>query len=302
MSRIHEALKKAAQEKTSQLSGRERPDMALVAVAISETVMPVSQPTERAPRGTCAPPAGTLFRFEDLVKRCARPEWKPDPRLSLFHQGNNAKLGAERFRTLRSRLYQIAATKPLRKVLVTSSLPSEGKTFVATNLAHSIVSQADRRVLLIDSDLRVPRLHTELGAPSSPGLADYLRGEVDEFTVIQQGPQINLCFIPCGRIVSNPSELLSGDRMKNLLDTVAPIFDWVILDSSPAVPVHDASILADLCDGVLFVVKAGETSHETAVKACSEFRGKNLLGVVLNQIEPGQSYEGHYSGYLGEEE
>ena len=302
MSRIHEALKKAAQEKTLRLSGEEHPDTAPVVVDTSEVVTPASQPTERALPGAWAAPADTFHRFEDLVRRCAHPEWKPDPRLSLFHQGNNAKLGAEKFRTLRSRLYQIAATKPLRRVLVTSSLPSEGKTFVATNLAYSIVSQPDRRVLLIDSDLRVPRLHTELGAPSSPGLADYLRGEVDEFSVIQQGPQINLCFIPCGRIVSNPSELLLGDRMKNLLDTVSPIFDWVILDSSPAVPVHDASILADLCDGVLFVVKAAETSHETAEKAASEFRDKNLLGVVLNQIEQGQSYEGHYSGYLGEEQ
>jgi protein-tyrosine kinase len=301
MSRIHEALKKAAQEKTSQLSGRERLDVAPVAVDIPEAVMPPSKPAEGALEGPWAPAMGPFFRFEDLVKRCGHPEWKPDPRLSLFHQGDNARLGAERFRTLRSRLYQIAATKPLRKVLVTSSLPSEGKTFVATNLAHSIVSQPDRRVLLIDSDLRVPRLHTELGAPSSPGLADYLRGEADEYTVIQQGPESNLCFIPCGRIVSNPSELLSGDRMKSLLDTVAPMFDWVILDSPPTVPVHDASILADLCDGVLFVVKAGETSCETAEKAASEFRQKNLLGVVLNQIEKSQSNEDHYSGYLGEE-
>ena len=301
MSRIHEALKKAAQEKTSQLSGRKRPDVASLAVDIPEAVMPASQLVGGTLQGTWAPKVGPFFRFEDLVNRCAHPEWKPDSRLSLFSQGENARLGAERFRTLRSRLYQIAATKPLRKVLVTSSLPSEGKTFVSTNLAHSIVSQPDRRVLLIDSDLRSPRLHTELGAPSYPGLAEYLRGEVDEYTAIQQGPEINFCFIPCGRIVSNPSELLSGDRMKNLLDTVAPIFDWVILDSPPAVPVHDASVLADLCDGVLFVVRAGETSYETAEKASSEFRDKNLLGVVLNQIEKAQLDEHHYSGYLSEE-
>ena len=302
MSRIHEALKKAAQEKTSQLSGRERLDVAPVAADIREAVMPASRLAEGTLQGTWAPAIGPFFRFEDLVKRCSHPGWKPDPRLNLFHQGDNARLGAERFRTLRSRLYQIAATKPLRKVLVTSSLPSEGKTFVAINLAHSIVSQPDRRVLLIDSDLRGPRLHTELGAPSSPGLADYLRGEVDEYAVIQQGPEINLCFIPCGRMVSNPSELLSGDRMKHLLDTVAPIFDWVILDSPPAAPVHDASILADLCDGVLFVVRAGVTSYETAEKASSEFRHKNLLGVVLNQIEKAHLDKGHYSGYLSEEQ
>ena len=300
MSRIHEALKKAAQEKALQLSGRERLEVAPVAVDIREAVMPAIKPAEGDLHGTWTEAASPFFRFEDLVKRCAHPEWKADPGLRLFNRGSNARVGAESFRTLRSRLYQIAATKPLRKVLVTSSVPAEGKTFVAANLAHSIASQLDRRVLLIDSDLRVPRLHAELGAPSSPGLADYLRGEADEYAVIQQGPDTNLCFIPCGRMVSNSSELLSGDRMKNLLDGVAPVFDWVILDSPPAVPVHDASILADLCDGVLFVVRAGETSHETAEKASSEFRNKNLLGVVLNQIEKAQSYEHHYPGYLNE--
>jgi len=90
--------------------------------------------------------------------------------------------------------------------------------------------------------------------------------------------------------------------MKGLLELVTPLFDWVILDSPPVLPVHDASILADSCDGVLFVVRAGETSHEIAERGTSEIRDKNLLGVVLNQVEKAQSYEGHYSGYLSEEQ
>jgi capsular exopolysaccharide synthesis family protein len=184
-------------------------------------------------------------------------------------------------------------------VLVTSSVPAEGKTTVAANLAHSIMCQPDRRVLLIDADLRSSRMHQLLGAPSGPGLTDYLKGEADKYAVIQNGLEGNLCFIPGGSEVSNPSELLLGDRMKKLLDLVTPIFDWIILDSPPALAVHDASSLADLCDGVLFVLRAGETDHQLAEKASSEFLKKNLLGVVLNGVEKDASYGGYYEDYAG---
>jgi capsular exopolysaccharide synthesis family protein len=304
MSRIHEALKKAVEEKVSHVSVGQSPELAAIAASIPAPAISARQVAEQTARDK--PPSsetGPFLRFDDLVKRCAHPKWKPDTRFSLFHRtDDNAKIGTERFRTMRSRLYQIAAAKTLRKVLVTSSIPDEGKTFVAANLAQSIVHQPDRRVLLIDADLRAPLLHVTLGAPTSPGLTDYLRGEANEYDVIQHSPEVNLCFIPCGRPVSNPSELLSGNRMKKLLDLVTPVFDWVILDSPPALAIHDASILADLCDGVLFVVKAGETNHAVAEKAASEFRSKNLLGVVLNRVEQAGGYEDYYYGSLGEEE
>jgi capsular exopolysaccharide synthesis family protein len=184
---------------------------------------------------------------------------------------------------------------------VTSSVAGEGKTFVAANLAQSFVRQPDQRVLLIDADLRVSRLHQALGAPCTPGLTEYLRGEADEFAVIQKGGDDNLCLIPGGAEVTNPSELLLGDRMKKLLDLLSPAFDWIILDSPPALAVHDASSLADLCNGVLFVVKAGKTNHQVAEKASSEFLKKNLLGVVLNGVDKHASYGDYYSGYAGYE-
>jgi capsular exopolysaccharide synthesis family protein len=216
--------------------------------------------------------------------------------------GDSDRIGAERFRTLRSRLYQIAGTQQLKKVLITSSIPAEGKTFVAANLAQSIVRQPDRRVLLIDADLRASRLHQSFGAPSGPGLTDYLRGEVDEYAIIQNGLEGNLCFIPGGQSVSNPSELLLRDKMKHLLDAMSEIFDWVILDSPPALPVHDASMLADICDGVLFVVRAGSTDSEIARRVSAEFRDKNLLGVVLNRVDSADTYNNYYYGYGSEAE
>ena len=169
-------------------------------------------------------------------------------------------------------------------MLVTSSLPGEGKTFVTSNLAQAIVRQPDRRVLLIDADLRCPRLHVPLGAPTSPGLTDYLRGEADEAAVIQYGQEENLCLIAGGNLVKNPSELLSNGMLKKLLDRVSPVFDWVLLDSPPCLPVADPTILADHCDGVLLVVQAGKTAAEIAQKSCQELQGKNIVGVVLNAV------------------
>jgi protein-tyrosine kinase len=297
MSRIHEALKKAAQERSSRITSTIADEMVDVTADVSRTIEPMG----KAPSSllTEFPPQADpgVLRFEELVKKCAHPKWELDSRVSVFHGGESDRTGAERFRTLRSRLFQIASTRQLKRVVVTSSIPAEGKTFVAANLAQSIVRQNDRRVLLIDADLRASRLHTIMGAPSTPGLTDYLRGEADEFQVIQRGLEGNLCFIPGGSLVSNPSELLLSERMKGLLDLATPIFDWIILDSPPALPVHDASMLADLCDGVLFVVRAGYTEFEMAEKASAEFRDKNLLGVVLNYVEKSETYGDYYYGY-----
>jgi len=301
MSRIHEALKKAAQERTAQLAAGAEPAFLEVADG-PRSVVPLRDLEETAVRIPTQEEGISYLRFEELVKKCATPKWKIDSRMSVFEGSDDGHVGAERFRTLRSRLYQIAGTRPLRRVVVTSSVPAEGKTFVAANLAQSIVRQPDRLVLLIDADLRASRLHQVLGAPRTPGLADYLRGEVDEFKVVQKGSDANLCFIAGGSEVSNPSELLLNDRMKRLLEIVTPIFDWIIIDTPPALPVHDASMMADLCDGVLFVVRAGSTDHEMAAKAAAEFENKNLLGVVLNRVENNAGYGGYYYSYPAGEE
>ena len=114
------------------------------------------------------------------------------------HERQRQRQGTEEFRTLRSRLYHLREKMPLKTVLVTSALPKEGKSFTATNLAQVMVRQQGRRVLLIDADLRAPRLHRMLGTTSDPGLSDYLQGKSDEFSIMQRGPLENLFFIPSG--------------------------------------------------------------------------------------------------------
>jgi capsular exopolysaccharide synthesis family protein len=187
-------------------------------------------------------------------------------------------------------------SQPLQTILVSSAIPAEGKTLVSANLAYALVRQRGCRVLLIDADLRSPRVHTLLGAPAAPGLADYLQNTVTEFEVVQRGGEEGLCFIPAGNHVTHPSELISSDRMKQFLDRMKPAFDWIIIDSPPALPVADSSVLGGLVDGVLFVVRANSTPSEASQKACKELRDAHIIGVVLNTAEESAGYNSYYSG------
>ncbi|PYU23816.1 MAG: capsular biosynthesis protein, partial [Acidobacteria bacterium] len=162
----------------------------------------------------------------------------------------------------------------------------------------AIVRQKERQALLIDADLRASRLPLAMGAPFMPGLADYLRGEADEFSIVQTNTKDNLFFIPAGSPVSDPAELLANQRLKSLLDRLTPLFDWVIFDAPPLLPVSDASVLGQLCDGVIMVVRAGSTAFDLAQTARQEdFMEKNLLGVVLNRAEEEAERYGSYYGY-----
>lgn len=297
MSRIHEALKKAAEERAVKKSHPKVNPPLDVSTDIRRRYPVENDEIPLELRALRTEERSTPFSFEELAEGCVHPKWEPDGRFDVFRYRGTAKIAAEKFRTLRSHLYQLAGIKPLKTLVVTSSVAAEGKTFVAANLGRCFARQPNRRVLLIDGDLRAPRLHSAFGAPPNPGLADYLCGNTDECDVIQRSKNEDLFLIPSGSEVSNPSELLSNGRIQRLLNLVAPAFDWVLIDSPPALPVHDASILADLCDGVLFVVKAGSTDHQLAEKAVSDFRKKNLLGIVLNGVDKSESYGDYHSEY-----
>lgn len=235
-----------------------------------------------------------------FLTNCRQNVWTPNPSL-LFQGGDNHHAGKEVFRTLRTRLYQIRGVQPLRTVLITSALPGEGKTFITSNLAQSIIRQRERRVLLIDGDLRLSRLHDALGAPNEPGLSDFLLGEADENSVLQRGSDDNLFLIAGGKSISNPTELLANGRLERLLSKLAPAFDWILIDSPPAIPVSDSTILARYCDGILMVVRSRLTPFDLAQKACQEFSEKILVGAVLNRADYSQSYGRYdYGGYIGE--
>jgi capsular exopolysaccharide synthesis family protein len=303
MSRIHDALKKAEQEKAASgnlkdgaaksraYSFGHTGDDGVLPRAGEGLLTPEQHRAEETPEG--------LALIRELEDRCPARSWQPDPKRLLFVDGQDHALGTEEFRTLRSHLYLIRDRQPLQRLLITSPLPQDGKTFVAANLAQVIARQPERRVLLIDGDLRLSRLHLSLGTPQTPGLSDYLTGEADEFSIIQRGPLDNFFFIPAGKTISNSSELLGHGGLKHLFVRLAPAFDWIILDSPPAIPVSDAKIMADVCDGVIIVIRAGVTPFDLAQKACRDFRKRGLVGVVLNGADSRQGYGYNYYSYYG---
>jgi protein-tyrosine kinase len=298
MSRIHDALKRAEQERATSTGTHVEPTFDQPEVQ-RESMPAMPSMSARQPAGATAMPAmGSGFNYESLLARCPQTEWSPDPLTMLFFKDDESRVGAEEFRTLRSRLYQIREKMPLKRLMVTSALPKEGKSFVAANLGQVMVRQQGRRALVIDADLRNPGMHRHFGARPSPGLSEYLLGECDEFAALQRGPMENLFFMPAGRIVPSAAELLSNGRLKLFLQRVEPLFDWIILDTSPVIPVSDATLVATACDGVLMVVRSNVTPSDLARRAREEFPDKLLLGVVLNGITSGDLAQTKY--YYGE--
>ena len=299
MSRIHDALKRAEQERAASAGTYVEPVFqqppAFPQPEEQRENIP-SPPSPQRPSAVAMPTMASTLNYESLLARCPQTEWSPDPRTMLFFQGDDSRVGAEEFRTLRNRLYQIREKMPLKRLLVTSALPKEGKSFVAANLAQVMVRQHGRRALVIDADLRNPGMHRHFGAVQSPGLAEYLLAECDEFAALQRGPMENLFFMPAGRAVPSAPELLANGRLKLFLQRVEPLFDWIIMDTSPVIPVSDATLVAGCCDGILMVVRSNATPSDLARRAREEFPDKLLLGVVLNGASREHARSKYYYG------
>ncbi len=300
MSRIHDALKRAEQERATSTGTHVEPafEQTEVRYEAPRESMPPLQPSMPAAGAGAMPGMSSGLTYESLLARCPQSEWSPDLRTMLFFGEDDRRPGAEEFRTLRSRLYQIREKMPLKRLMVTSALPKEGKSFVAANLGQVMVRQHGRRALVIDADLRNPGMHRHLGAAQSPGLAEYLLGECDEFAGLQRGAMDNLFFMPAGRAVPSAPELLSNGRLKLFLQRVEPLFDWIIMDTSPVIPVSDATLVAAACDGILMVVRSAVTPSDLARRAREEFPDKLLLGVVLNGAPTDKLQQSKY--YYGE--
>jgi capsular exopolysaccharide synthesis family protein len=211
-------------------------------------------------------------------------------RVSMLHPDSFV---AEQFRTLRARLDAIAKERPLRTVALTSALPDEGKTTAAVNLALVSAMGVGRRVLLVDCDLRHPQVHTALGLRPEFGIAEVLTEQVPVERAICKVEGCTLEVLPVRGAPSNPSELLASGRMRDLLDQLARNYDQVILDAPPTLSLPDAKTLSELVDGLVLVVRAGQTSEDDIQAALDVLDRRRLLGVVLN----GTQSDVHRYGY-----
>jgi protein-tyrosine kinase len=197
---------------------------------------------------------------------------------------------AEQYRSLRTRLAQMEGSGGLRTVLITSPQKGEGKSVTAANLALTIAQELQRRVVLVEADLRKPSLQHLFGLPPGPGLSEYLSGAVDLKDVMRFMPEHNLTLLTAGAAPINPAELLGSTAMRRLIDHLRSRFDRVIFDTPPVLPLADVAILAPLVDGSMMVVRAGVTPKPAIENALRAFDSSRLLGVILNESGVEQDY------------
>ena len=274
MSRIFDALQRSGIEQT----GVEYPDTVSVATNVFE--IPAGAPLQEP-----AMPAPSLGEFPAL-------EVSVDASRRLVFLTAPESLAAEKFRFLGVRMRQMQQTRPIKRVLVTSTIAEEGKSMVAANLAGVLARRKRHKVLLIEGDIRRPVLSAQFGVSEPEGLVDWLRGDSESVTGIYylQGP--DFWFMPCGHPPSNPLELLQSGRLSALMEQVSALFDWIIIDSPPLLPLADTTVWQRVSDGVLLVTREGKTEKAPLRRGLEILKNDDLLGVVLNG-----SFNGNHHNY-----
>lgn len=290
MSRIFDALQKAGTEQ----SGVEYPDMMSVATAVFEAphgqdtvedaapgaieeavpqIPPVPAPHLVAEPAVEEKPAST-FSFPSLEVTV-----NPASRLVFFTQPES--LAAEKFRFLGVRLRQMRQNRPLKRVLITSTIPEEGKSLVSVNLA-GVLARRKEKVLLIEGDLRRPVLAGHFGLGTLAGLAEWLQSGVQTVSNIYQLNGPGFWIMPAGHPPANPLELMQSGRLSALFRQITDSFDWIIVDSPPLLPLADTTVWNRLTDGSLLVTREGVTQKNQLQRGLEMIKKSDLLGVVLN--------------------
>jgi capsular exopolysaccharide synthesis family protein len=193
--------------------------------------------------------------------------------------------------------------KTSKVILVTSSIPGEGKTILSANLAV-LLAQAKKKVLLVDADLRLGALHTALNLPGNPGLSDLLSGQLKDPAIQSPASVPGLDVLPAGNSPDNPSELLGSNSFARWLSVWRETYDYIVLDSAPLLPVTDSLTLAPLSDIALLVARPGVTEKSQLVRSYQLLtRGSNqMVAAVLNGLQPGEEGYSSYFGYNKAEE
>jgi exopolysaccharide/PEP-CTERM locus tyrosine autokinase len=245
-------------------------------------------------------------RERELVKDLS-DRWKPDEPVVEMHEmlpeskkrngmildqrtvslSQPGSMAAEQFRKLRTYLLRLKIVEPIKTIMVTSATSGEGKSFVSTNLAISIARDLRSNALLLDCDLRNPTLSKWLGFQNGKGLSDYLKGNGNFSGLLMKTEVEKLSVVTAGTIQDNPAELLGSRKMEALVHELKSNYkEWyMIFDSTPLLATSEAEVLAKIVDGIIVVVKAGQTSRETVKKAIASLEKEKLLGFVLNHLE-----------------
>ncbi len=294
MSRVHDALRKAAQQS---------PDVPRASSAraqkLSQTIETSSEAAvAEAPAAVLldGPELADLDDLEEIILNARSVPFNPGTEALIVNPAKPREAPAEEFRTLRTRLNHLQTLHPLHTLVVTSASPAEGKSFTATNLAITQAQIAEKRVLLADFDFRRPNIDKSFQLDCSPGITDYLLGKASLSDAIRRIEETNLYVITAGEPVSNPLELLNLKECKALIHALRDHFDWVVLDSPPLLFAADGNLLSTMCDGTILVVRMGATTVDSVSRAIQSLCENNVLGVVVNGARRGELYS-KYSYY-----
>ncbi len=290
MSRLFDAL----QRSSSEQSGVAYPDLVSMVSEVFEAENPAShadtstadlealsrvaelQVVERETETEAISP-GAMPDFPSLNTSIA-----PKSRLVFFTEPDS--LVAEKFRFLGVRLRQLQQSRPLKKVLVTSTIPEEGKSLVSANLA-GVLARRQQRVLLIEGDLRRPVLAQQFGLGRLAGLGEWLQGDGQAVANIYRLADRGFWIMPAGDPPANPLEMMQSGKLSGLMQRVQEMFDWIVIDSPPLLPLADTTVWARLSDGTLLVSRVGVTNRMQLQRGLELIKKSDLLGVVLNSSE-----------------
>lgn len=273
MSRVFDALQRSAVEQT----GVEYADTMSVATKVFE-------PRERGetPLGSTA----------DLLS--VEVSFAPASRMVFFTEPES--LAAEKFRLLGVRLRQLQQNRAIKRVLVTSTMAEEGKSLVSANLAGVLARRKKQKVLLIEGDLRRPMLSAQFGLGNLAGVAEWLGTDTHDITNIYRLEGPDFWFMPAGYPPPNPPELLQSGRLALLMEQLCSMFDWIIIDSPPLLPLADTTIWAKVSEGALLVVREGTTEKTPLRRGLEILKKSDLLGVVVNACTDGNLHN-YYRRY-----
>lgn len=296
MSRVHDALRKAAQEnpEPNQAAGPRQPRVASTVHTFAGL-----DPYATAPDGVATQEVDRVIDLEDIeacIAAARRMEFHPLTDALLLNPSKPREAPAEEFRTLRTRLNHLQTLQPLHTLVITSPSPAEGKSFTAANLALTQSQLADKRILLADFDFRRPTVDKTFQVPISPGLTNYLQGTASLTDILMRVGDSNLYVLTAGDPVPNPLELLNLRECSALIAGLRNHFDWVLIDSPPLLFAADGNLLATMCDGTVLVVRIGTTTYDSVARAVQSLCENNVLGIVVNGARRGELYS-KYSYY-----
>ena len=215
----------------------------------------------------------------------------------LVSLGKEGSLGAEKFRFLAVRLRQLRQSRPLKKVLITSTIPEEGKSTVVANLACTLARRKPQKTLVLEGDLRRPSIAPKFGLGQLPGLCEWLSGETPTINIYRlEG--LGVWLLPAGTTPQNPLELMQSGRLSPLMEQLEAWFDWIVIDSPPVLPLADTSLWSRLADGILLVTRKGITEKQQLQRGLEAIEKSKLLGALMNSSS-NASHSDYYQRYTG---